>query len=91
MAFTPNFGDAAVVTEFNRQNDQIITEDRDIFAVQQRALDTDHRGFSAQDLHSNAAIHADQGLLAARHILEQCIQTENGKPASATPAARQSA
>ena len=60
VAFTPSFGDAAVIAEFARQNDQIITEDRDIFAVQQRALDTDYRGFSALEMHSNVAIHADR-------------------------------
>ena len=32
----PTFGDEAAIAEFLRQNDQIITEDRDIFAVQQR-------------------------------------------------------
>jgi vanillate monooxygenase len=91
VAYTPNFGDAAVMAEFNRQNDQIITEDRDIFAVQQRALNTDYRGFSAQELHSNVAIHADGGLLAARRILEQCLKEECETTGSTTPAVRQSA
>ena len=68
LAFNPSFGDEAVIADFNRQNDLIINEDRDIFAVQQRALDTDPRGATAQDVRSTAPIHADQGLLMARRL-----------------------
>jgi len=59
-----------------RQCDQIIGEDRDIFAIQQRALDTDPRHFSAQDIQSTAPIHADQGLVMARRILDQRVRAE---------------
>ena len=83
VVYDPSFGDEAVITEFNRQNDQIITEDRAIFAVQQKALDTDPRGLTAFDLRSTAPIHADQGLTLARRILDQRIQAENAEAAPA--------
>jgi hypothetical protein len=76
VAYAPTFGDEAAITEFLRQCDQIITEDRDIFLVQQDALDSDHRGLTAQDLRSAVTIHADQGLAAARRIHEQRLQAE---------------
>jgi len=66
----------AAIAEFKRQCDQIINEDRDIFAVQQAALDVDPRGLTAWDLRSSAPIQADQGLLLARSILKQRLVTE---------------
>jgi vanillate O-demethylase monooxygenase subunit len=81
VAFDPTFASEDVITEFNRQNDQIINEDRVIFAVQQKALDEDPRGFSARDIQSTAPIHADPGLAMARRILEQRLQGES--PAAA--------
>lgn len=84
VGYAPTFGDEAANAEFLRQCDQIITEDRDIFAVQQRALDTDMRGFSAQDLRSTAPIHADQGLSMARRILEQRLRAEGAPVATST-------
>jgi phenylpropionate dioxygenase-like ring-hydroxylating dioxygenase large terminal subunit len=86
VAYTPTFGDEAAISEFLRQCDQIITEDRDIFLVQQRALDSDHRGFSAHDLRSTAAIHADQGLALARRIFDQRLQAESSEPVPAAAA-----
>jgi vanillate monooxygenase len=71
--------------EFKRQCDQIITEDRDIFAVQQAALDVDPRGFTAWDIQSQAPIRADQGLMFARRILEQRIEAETSTPALICP------
>lgn len=84
IAYDPSFGNAAAIAEFHRQCDQIITEDRDIFLVQQKALDTDPRGLSARDLRSTAAINADKGLALARRIFEQRVQAE---AACAAPAA----
>jgi len=76
VGYRANFGDEAAIGEFVRQCDQIIGEDRDIFAIQQRALDTDPRHFSAQDIQSTAPIHADQGLVMARRILDQRVRAE---------------
>lgn len=90
VGYEPTFGDAAAIAEFVRQCDQIITEDRDIFIVQQQALDSDPRGFSARDLRSTAPIHADQGLAMARRIFDQRLDAESSSPAPA-PAARSSA
>jgi hypothetical protein len=67
--------------EFKRQCDQIINEDRDIFGVQQAALDADPRGLTAWDLQSAAPIRADQGLTMARRILQQRLDAEKGAPA----------
>ena len=83
VAYSPTFGDEAAIAEFLRQCDQIITEDRDIFLVQQNALDSDPRGFTAQDLRSAVTIHADQGLAAARRIHEQRLHAEGQQPVPA--------
>jgi phenylpropionate dioxygenase-like ring-hydroxylating dioxygenase large terminal subunit len=87
VAYDPSFGDAGVMDEFHRQCDQIITEDRDIFLVQQQALDTDPRGFTARDMRSTAPIHADQGLALARRIYDARLQAESAQstPRSAAP------
>jgi phenylpropionate dioxygenase-like ring-hydroxylating dioxygenase large terminal subunit len=75
---------ADAIVEFKRQCDQIITEDRDIFAIQQRALDADPRRASARDLRSTAPIGADQGLTQARRLLQQRLDAEAAVPAAAS-------
>jgi len=62
--------DEAAAAEFYRQNDQIINEDRVIYAAQQKALLNDPIGASADDLKSNSVIYADGGLELAREINE---------------------
>ncbi|HVO89467.1 MAG TPA: aromatic ring-hydroxylating dioxygenase subunit alpha [Casimicrobiaceae bacterium] len=84
VGFEPSFGDAVAIAEFLRQCDQIINEDREIFAVQQRALDSDPRGLTANDLRSTAPIHADQGLAMARRILDQHLAAEASVASSTT-------
>ena len=66
----------ATLDEFKRQCDQIINEDRDIFALQQAALDADPRNLTAWNVQSAVTIHADQGLLLARRMLERRIKSE---------------
>jgi vanillate O-demethylase monooxygenase subunit len=88
IAYTPNFGDAEAMVEFHRQCDQIITEDKDIFVIQQRALDADPRGLTARDIRSTAAIHADQGLAQARRILDQHIAAEHARATEGAAAAQ---
>jgi vanillate O-demethylase monooxygenase subunit len=89
VAYFPTFGDEAAIAEFTRQCDQIITEDRDVFLVQQKAIDLDHRGLTARDLRSTVAIHADQGLALARRIHDQVLAAEAKArvPGLAAPAA----
>jgi phenylpropionate dioxygenase-like ring-hydroxylating dioxygenase large terminal subunit len=77
--------DSEVIAEFRRQCDQIINEDREIFAVQQAALDADRRGLSAWDLRSTAPIRADQGLTLARRLLQQRLDAEAVLPAATGP------
>jgi phenylpropionate dioxygenase-like ring-hydroxylating dioxygenase large terminal subunit len=81
VGYDPTFGDQAAIDEFLRQCDQIINEDREIFIIQQQALDSDPRGLSARDVRSNAPIHADQGLAMARRIYEQRLSDEAAPPA----------
>jgi phenylpropionate dioxygenase-like ring-hydroxylating dioxygenase large terminal subunit len=68
--------DPVAISEFIRQCDQIINEDRVIFAIQQSALDADPRGLTAQDMQSTARIRADQGLTFARAVLQQRLAAE---------------
>lgn len=82
VGYEPTFGDKAAIEEFLRQCDQIINEDRDIFIVQQRALDSDPRLLSARDVRSTAPIHADQGLATARRIYEQHLDAESASAPS---------
>lgn len=70
-------GDAETLVEFYRQCDQIINEDVTIFAIQQRALDTDLEGASAWQPNSRVAINADGGLLQARAITQKLLKDEN--------------
>ena len=62
--------DEATTAEFYRQNDQIINEDRAIFAAQQKALSRDPSGATADDIKSQSVIYADGGLQLAREINE---------------------
>jgi phenylpropionate dioxygenase-like ring-hydroxylating dioxygenase large terminal subunit len=67
--------DAASTAEFYRQNDQIINEDRVIFAIQQKALSALGNGVSAADLKTSAVIKADGGLIQARSIISSMLQS----------------
>jgi phenylpropionate dioxygenase-like ring-hydroxylating dioxygenase large terminal subunit len=68
--------DAASIAEFYRQNDQIINEDRVIFAIQQKALSTTGDGASAADVKTSAIIKADGGLIQARAIISSMLQSD---------------
>ena len=68
--------DAASIAEFYRQNDQIINEDRIIFAIQQKALSTTGDGASAVDVKTSAIIKADGGLIRARAIISSMLQSD---------------
>ena len=84
VAYDPAQVSADVVADFVKQNDQIINEDRVIFAIQQAALDRDPRGFTACDIGSTAPIHADNGLAMARRIIQMRLESEAGtSPTSA--------
>jgi phenylpropionate dioxygenase-like ring-hydroxylating dioxygenase large terminal subunit len=75
--------DAASIAEFYRQNDQIINEDRVIFAIQQKALSTTGDGASAADLKTSAIIKADGGLIQARAILASMLRSDRAGISSA--------
>ena len=62
--------DETTTTEFYRQNDQIINEDRVIFEAQQKSLLNDPVGATAKDIKSQSVIYADGGLELAREINE---------------------
>ena len=62
--------------EFYRQCHQVIHEDLAIYEAQQRSLDNDLHGASAEDVGSTIAIHADKGLLQARRIIHTMLQDE---------------
>jgi phenylpropionate dioxygenase-like ring-hydroxylating dioxygenase large terminal subunit len=74
--------DAATIAEFYRQNDQIINEDRIIFAIQQKALYTTGDGASAADLKTSAIIRADGGLIQARSIISGMLQGDRAAAAT---------
>jgi phenylpropionate dioxygenase-like ring-hydroxylating dioxygenase large terminal subunit len=63
--------------EFYRQCHQVIGEDLEIYEAQQRSLDADLHGASAEDVHSTIAIHADKGLIQARRTIEKMLQEEH--------------
>lgn len=71
------FGDEAVLKEFYRQCDQIISEDLAIFAIQQRALERE--GASAWQPNARVAIDADGGLLQARAITQKLLASERSR------------
>lgn len=83
VTYDPGQTPAELIEEFHRQCDQIIVEDQEIFAIQQRALDTDPRGLSAADMSSTAPIAADQGLTMARRMLDERLAEEAGETAAA--------
>ena len=62
--------------EFYRQAHQVVLEDLAVYEGQQRSLDTDPRGASAEDVGSTVAIEADRGLLHARQIIRELLRSE---------------
>lgn len=62
--------------EFYRQTQQVWQEDFVVYEAQQRALETDLRGASAEDVKSTVAIDADRGLLHARQILRELLREQ---------------
>ena len=74
--------DAASIAEFYRQNDQIVNEDRLIFAIQQNALSSTGDGASAADVKPSAIIKADGGLIQARAIISSMLNRDGAATAS---------
>ena len=62
--------------EFYEQCHQVIWEDYHIYETQQRSLDSDLHGASAEDVHSTIAISADKGLFQARRTIAAMLQKE---------------
>ena len=62
--------------EFYRQSHQVVLEDLAVYEGQQRSLDTDPRGASAEDVRSTIAIGADRGLVHARQIIRELLREE---------------
>ena len=60
--------------EFYRQCHQVVLEDLAIYEAQQRSLDTDPAGASAEDVGTRVVIGADRGLQMARRLLAE-LQT----------------
>jgi hypothetical protein len=60
-------------SEFYAQAQQVVQEDLVVYEAQQRSLDTDLRGASAENVHSTVAIDADRGLLHARQIVRELM------------------
>ena len=58
-------------TEFYRQCHDVVYEDQVIYDAQQRSLDTDPAGASADELGSRIAIDADRALMLGRRILKE--------------------
>jgi len=63
--------------EFYRQCHQVIWEDYHIYEAQQRSLDSDLHGASAEDVHSTLAIGADKGLFQARRIVAGLLDEQS--------------
>lgn len=59
--------------KFSQQHRGVIGEDVVIYNAQQRALDSDLRGASPQDVQSTAIIDADTGLYHARRIVQALL------------------
>jgi vanillate monooxygenase len=57
--------------EFYRQCHQVILEDQVVYEAQQRSLDTDPAGASAENVGARVVIEADRGLLMARRLLSE--------------------
>ena len=68
--------DDAAFRELERQFDQISMEDAPVLARQQETLD--RTGGDVRDFISRAPIKADQGLIAAREIIERLLREEAG-------------
>lgn len=62
--------------EFYRQCHQVIHEDVAVYEAQQRSLDSDTAGASAEDVKSMIAIACDKGLLQARQIIKGLLEEE---------------
>jgi vanillate O-demethylase monooxygenase subunit len=62
--------------EFYRQAHQVVYEDMAVYEGQQRSLDSDPRGASAEDVKSTCAIDADRGLLHARQIMRELMRAD---------------
>jgi vanillate O-demethylase monooxygenase subunit len=60
--------------EFYRQSHQVILEDQVVYEAQQRSLDTDPAGASAENVGTRVVIGADRGLQMARRLLSE-LQT----------------
>ena len=57
--------------EFYRQCHQVILEDQVVYEAQQRSLDTDPAGASAENVGARVVIAADRGLQMARRLLSE--------------------
>lgn len=57
--------------EFYRQCHQVILEDQEVYEAQQRSLDTDPAGASAENVGARVVIMADRGLQMARRLLSE--------------------
>jgi phenylpropionate dioxygenase-like ring-hydroxylating dioxygenase large terminal subunit len=68
--------------EFYAQAQQVVMEDLVVYEAQQRSLDTDRRGASADDVHSTVAIDADRGLLHARQIIRELLREASPQPSA---------
>ena len=66
--------------EFYRQCHAVVYEDQAIYDAQQRSLDTDPAGASADEVGSRIAIDADRALLQGRRVLKELsmITSERG-------------
>lgn len=73
--------------EFYRQSHQVVLEDLAVYEAQQRSLDIDLRGASAEDVKSSVAIDADRGLLYARQIIRELLREEANTSSKSVPQA----
>jgi phenylpropionate dioxygenase-like ring-hydroxylating dioxygenase large terminal subunit len=60
--------------EFYRQCHQVVLEDQVVYEAQQRSLDSDPAGASAEHVQSRIVIEADRGLLMARRMLTELLK-----------------
>jgi vanillate O-demethylase monooxygenase subunit len=63
--------------EFYRQCQHVVFEDLAVYDAQQRSLDTDPRGASADEVGSTIAIDADRALLIGRQILKELHRAQS--------------
>jgi phenylpropionate dioxygenase-like ring-hydroxylating dioxygenase large terminal subunit len=71
--------------EFYRQCHAVVYEDQAIYDAQQRSLDTDPAGASAEDVGSRIAIDADRALLHGRRVLKELASAAMTPAHAATP------